>query len=56
MGNERIVMTVELFMEIQKFIWFIDGFITNNEQIDCEVRDKISEKIKNLDERLHIFD
>lgn len=52
MNKEKIEIDFSTFVEIQKFIVYINGFISSNEKIDSKVRDKISEKIDTLDEML----
>lgn len=50
MNNTKIEMPLEKFLEIQKFILFIYGFIWANEKIDHKSREKILNKINELDE------
>lgn len=53
MMNNKIEIPYKTFIEIQKFIGYIDGFISYNEKIDEKTRDKILKKINTLDEKLN---
>lgn len=53
MNNNEIKIPYKTFIEIQKFIGYIDGFISYNESIDVKTRDKILKKINTLDEILN---
>ena len=53
MNNNEIKIPYKTFIEIQKFIGYIDGFISYNENIDVKTRDKIIKKINTLDEILN---
>lgn len=48
--SKKIEISVETLLEMQKFIGYIDGFVSHNEKIDSKIRDRISDKIDTLEE------